>query len=146
MGWKCAAIWKATVFEARAPAFAFEAAVTPDHIDALGHVNHKVYVAWAEEAGVRHWASVAPLAAQSQYIWVASRLEVEFYRETLLHEIVRVETWLGQAQGARMDRFVVIKAAGDGAIKARARTTWALLDAARRRPVRVPAEVIAWFQ
>jgi acyl-CoA thioester hydrolase len=146
MALKCAATWKVTVFEARPAAFSFEAAVTPEHIDALGHVNHKVYVAWAEEAGVRHWAKVAPAAAQAQFIWVASRLEFEFNRETLLHEAVRVETWLGQPQGARMDRFVVISGAHNGAIKARARTTWALLDAARRRPVRVPADIITWFQ
>jgi acyl-CoA thioester hydrolase len=133
------------VFEDRPAAFSFDAVATPEHIDALGHVNHKVYVAWAEEAGVTHWARVAPLEAQARWIWVASRLEIEFYRETIVGERVRVETWLGEPQGVRFDRFVRILSVY-GVVKARARTTWALLDAARRRPARVPAGMIDWFR
>lgn len=133
------------MFEPQTPAFAFTTRADESHIDELGHVNHKVYVAWAEEAGVRHWRNVASPDAQARWIWVASRLEVEFYRETKLGEDVRVETWLGEPHGARFDRFVEIKGA-DGALKARARTTWALLDAVKRRPQRVPPELVAWFK
>ncbi|MDX2234438.1 MAG: acyl-CoA thioesterase [Hyphomonadaceae bacterium] len=126
------------------PQFSFEAAVTPAHIDELGHVNHKVYVAWAEEAGVRHWRSVAPPALQQRYVWVASRLEMDFLRETLPGDRVRVETWLGALRGARFDRHVRIVGA-DGVARARAQTTWALLDGAARRPVRVTPDIVALF-
>ena len=124
--------------------FAFDAAVEAGHIDELGHVNHKVYVAWAEEAGVRHWRVVAPPETQARYVWVASRLEMEFLRETRPGETVRVETWLGELRGARFDRHVRIVGA-DGLERARAKTTWALLDARTRRPARVPAELVALF-
>ncbi len=126
------------------PQFAFDAPVTPDHIDELGHVNHKVYVAWAEEAGVRHWRAVAPPEMQGRYVWVASQLEMAFLRETKPGETVRVETWLGALRGARFDRHVRILGP-DGGVRARAQTTWALLDAATRRPVRVPPEIVALF-
>lgn len=124
--------------------FAFDARVAPAHIDELGHVNHKVYVAWAEEAGVRHWRAVASPAMQARWIWVASRLEMEFLRETKPGETVRVETWLGERRGARFDRHVRIVGA-NGEERARARTTWALLDATTRRPARVPEDVIVAF-
>lgn len=127
-----------------APQFAFDAAVTPAHIDELGHVNHKVYVAWAEEAGVRHWRAVAPPQMQARYVWVASRLEMDFLRETKPGETVRVETWLGALRGARFDRHVRILGP-DGAVRARAQTTWALLDASTRRPARVPPEIVSLF-
>jgi acyl-CoA thioester hydrolase len=124
--------------------FSFNAVVTPAHIDELGHVNHKVYVAWAEEAGVRHWRSVATPEIQARWIWVASHLEMDFLRETRPGETVRVETWLGERRGARFDRHVrIVGAHGDE--RARARTTWALLDAVKRRPARVPDDVIAVF-
>lgn len=126
------------------PQFAFDAAVTPAHIDELGHVNHKVYVAWAEEAGVRHWRAVATPELSARYIWVASRIEMDFLRETRLGETVRVETWVGALRGARFDRHVRILGAG-GEEKARAVTTWAMLDAARRRPARVPPELVGLF-
>jgi acyl-CoA thioester hydrolase len=124
--------------------FSFDAPVTAAHIDELGHVNHKVYVAWAEEAGVRHWRAVASAGMQARWIWVASRLEMDFLRETKPGETVRVETWLGARRGARFDRHVrIVGASGDE--RARAQTTWALLDAATRRPARVPADVIKVF-
>lgn len=126
------------------PQFFFEAFVTPEHIDELGHVNHKVYVAWAEEAGVRHWRAVATPQMQQRWIWVASHLEMDFLRETKPGETVRVETWLGERRGARFDRHVRILGA-NGDERARARTTWALLDALTRRPARVPADVIEVF-
>ena len=119
--------------------FAFNAAVEGHHIDELGHVNHKVYVAWAEEAGVRPWRTVAP-----RDIWVASHLEMDFVRETKPGETVRVETWVGELRGARFDRHVRILGAG-GEERARAKTTWALLDAVKRRPVRAPPELVALF-
>jgi acyl-CoA thioester hydrolase len=81
---------------------------------------------------------------QARWIWVASRLEMDFLRETKPGETVRVETWLGDLRGARFDRHVRI-VGGDGGVRARARTTWALLDATTRRPARVPPEIVAFF-
>jgi acyl-CoA thioester hydrolase len=130
--------------EAPVVQFAFETVATPEHIDELGHVNHKVYVAWAEEAGVRHWRAFATPEVQAQYVWVASRVEIDFLRETKLGEVIRVETWLGELRGARFDRHVRIVGA-DGKEKARAKTTWALLDAVKRRPSRVPADLAERF-
>lgn len=124
--------------------FAFDTVASVEHIDELGHVNHKIYVGWAEEAGVRHWRAFASAEMQAQFIWVASRLEMDFLRETKLGEAIRVETWLGELRGARFDRHVRILGA-DGLEKARAKTTWALLDAVKRRPARVPADLAARF-
>jgi acyl-CoA thioester hydrolase len=125
------------------PQFAFDVTAGPETIDELGHVNHKVYVAWAEEAGVRHWRSAATDAMQARWFWVASRLEVDFLRETKPGETLRIETRLGDLRGARFDRLVQISGA-DG-LKAKAKTTWALIDATTRRPARVPAEILAVF-
>jgi len=124
--------------------FAFDVTAEDAHIDALGHVNHKVYVAWAEEAGVRHWRRAASAAEQVRWLWVASRLEVDFVRETLAGEALRVETRVEAPRGARFDRFVRILGA-DGRPKALVKYTWALIDAAARRPVRVPPELAARF-
>jgi acyl-CoA thioester hydrolase len=126
------------------PAYAFAVTAAPEHIDELGHVNHKIYFAWAEEAGVRHWRSLASSGLQAQWVWVASRIEADFYRETLLGETLRVETWVGEPKGARFDRFVRIVGA-DGKVRAEVKTTWALIDAEKRRPARITGELAALF-
>ncbi|MBT9446485.1 MAG: acyl-CoA thioesterase [Hyphomonadaceae bacterium] len=130
--------------EAPVAQFWFAATALPEHIDELGHVNNKVYVAWAEEAGVRHWRAFATPEEKAQYVWVAARFEMDFLRETKLGETLRVETWLGELRGARFDRHVRILGA-DGKERARAKTTWALLDAVKRRPARVPIELAERF-
>jgi acyl-CoA thioester hydrolase len=81
---------------------------------------------------------------RARWIWVASRLEIDFKRETILGEDLWVETWVGAARGARFDRYVRIVDAA-GAVKAQAVTVWALIDAATRRPARVTSEMIALF-
>lgn len=126
------------------PVLIFTVAALPDHIDELGHVNHKVYIAWAEEAGVRHWRLRATPTMQAAFFWVASRIEVDFRGETKLGEQLTVETWLGERRGARYDRHVRIVGA-DGRARAEAITTWALIDAATRRPTRVTDEIVAEF-
>ncbi|MFZ4071789.1 MAG: acyl-CoA thioesterase [Caulobacterales bacterium] len=126
------------------PALTFTVAALPEHIDELGHVNHKVYLAWAEEAGVRHWRLRAPALMQAAYFWVASRIEVDFRGESKLGETLTVETWLGERRGARYDRHVRI-VGSDGRVRAEAVTTWALIDAATRRPTRVNDDIVGSF-
>ena len=54
-------------------------------------------------------------------------------------------TWVGEApRGARFDRHVEF-VGDDGRLKVRAKTTWAILDKATGRPLRVPPEVAAAF-
>ena len=126
------------------PAYAFDVIASLEHIDELGHVNNKIYFGWAEEAGARHWRAIASPALQAQWIWVASRIEADFYRETLLGDALRVETWVGEPKGARFDRFVRIVGA-DGKERAAVKTTWALVDKEKRRPARITGELAALF-
>jgi hypothetical protein len=58
---------------------------------------------------------------------------------------VTARTWVDDAgRGARFDRHVEFTGA-DGRVHVRARTTWAIVDKARGRAIRVPPEVITPF-
>lgn len=127
-----------------APQYQFEVVAGPEHIDELGHVNHKVYFAWAEQAGVRHWRAIASPNLQARWVWVAARIEADFHRETLLGETLHVQTWVGEPKGARFDRFVRILGP-DGKERASVKTTWALIDAEKRRPARITGDLAALF-
>lgn len=120
-------------------------AVQPDDIDQFGHVNNMVYVRWVQDMAGAHWAALAPAELQAQFIWFVLRHEIDYRRPAYLDSVLEARTWVGAPKGARFDRFVQIRSAADGAVHAEARTTWAMIDAATRRPLRVPKELVALF-
>ena len=117
----------------------------PEHIDELGHVNNAVWVQWVQQVAVAHWEAVAEAAHKQAYYWVVVRHEIDYLRAAHEGDRIVARTWVGEApQGARFERFVEFTGA-DGKACVRARTTWAIIDKAAGRPVRVPREVIAPF-
>jgi acyl-CoA thioester hydrolase len=120
-------------------------AAAPEDIDELGHVNNAAWVRWIQDMATAHWHKVAPAEHVEAYIWVVIRHEIDYLRALGPGESVLGRTWVGEApKGARFDRHVEF-VGDDGKLRVRARTTWALLDKATGRPLRVPAEVAAPF-
>ena len=125
----------------------FELAFTaqPGHIDELGHVNNAVWVQWIQQVAVAHWDAVADAAHKDAYFWVVVRHEIDYLRAAYEGDRVTARTWVGQApKGARFDRFVELSG-NDGRVCVRAKTSWAIIDKASGRPIRVPAQVVAPF-
>lgn len=125
----------------------FELVVTAQDadIDELGHVNNAVWVRWIQDIATAHWRAIADPAHVDAYIWVVTRHEIDYLRALGPGETVIARTWVGEApKGARFDRIVEF-VSPDGKPHVRARTTWAILDKANGRPIRVPPDVIAPF-
>ena len=116
----------------------------PGHIDELGHVNNAVWVNWIQDIATAHWGAVASPEHQAAYIWVVTRHEIDYLKQTLAGETLTLTTWVGEPRGARFDRFVEI-AGPDGALRVKAVTTWALIDKASGRLARVRPEIAAPF-
>ncbi|WP_373868579.1 acyl-CoA thioesterase [Sphingomonas psychrolutea] len=117
----------------------------PADIDALGHVNNAVWVRWIQELAVAHWAAVASVEQQAAYVWVVTRHEIDYRGNVSVGETVTGETWVpAPPKGARFDRHVRF-AGSDGLVKVEAVTTWALLDRATGRLLRVRPEIAAPF-
>jgi acyl-CoA thioester hydrolase len=114
-------------------------------IDELGHVNNAVWVRWIQDMATAHWNAVADPAHVDAYVWVVTRHEIDYLRAVLPGETVVGRTWVGEApKGARFDRHVEFLGT-DGKPRVRAKTTWAIIDKASGRPIRVPADVAAPF-
>ena len=117
----------------------------PGDIDELGHVNNAVWVRWIQDVAVAHWNAVAPSAHRDAYIWVVTRHEIDYRGNVKAGETVTAETWVSEPpRGARFDRHMRFLGA-DGKVRVEAKTTWAILDRASGRLIRVPAEVAAPF-
>src|SRR4051812_17302191 len=117
----------------------------PDDIDMLGHVNNAVWVKWVQDVAVAHLDAIAPPEHRDAYIWVVTRHEIDYRGNVSEGETVTAETWVSEPpRGARFDRHMKFTGA-DGKIRVEATTTWALLDRASGRLLRVSAEVAAPF-
>ena len=127
------------------PVFEHRITAKAEHIDELGHVNNAVWVQWIQEVALAHWYSVAAPEHQDDYIWVVVRHEIDYLRAVREGETVTGRTWVGEEpKGARFDRLMEF-VGEDGKVRVKARTTWAIIDKAAGRPIRVPPEVIAPF-
>ena len=125
--------------------FTLPITATAEDIDELGHVNNAVWVRWIQEIAVAHWNAVAPATHRDAYVWVVTRHEIDYRGNVAAGEAVTAETWVPEPpRGARFDRYVRF-VGGDGKVKVEAKTTWAIIDRASGRLIRVPAEVAAPF-
>lgn len=117
----------------------------PEDIDILGHVNNAVWVKWIQDVAVAHWHAIAAPEHHDAYIWVITRHEIDYRASVLEGETVTAETWVQEPpKGARFNRYMKFTGA-DGKVRVEAKTTWAILDRATGRLVRVPPEVAAPF-
>jgi len=118
---------------------------TAEDIDEHGHVNNAVWVRWIQDLAGAHWYAAAPPEHRDAFIWVVTRHEIDYLRSVKEGETVTGRTWVPHApRGARFDRHMEFTGA-DGKVRVKAVTTWAVLDRATGRPLRVPPEVATAF-
>ncbi|MEO5867621.1 MAG: acyl-CoA thioesterase [Sphingomonas sp.] len=98
-----------------------------------------------QDIATAHWAAVASAVQQAAYVWVVTRHEIDYRGNVGAGQTVTGETWIdAPPKGARFDRHVRFIGT-DGKVKVEALTTWALLDRATGRLLRVRDEIAAPF-
>ena len=127
------------------PPFTLTFTASPADIDELGHVNNAVWVRWIQDMATSHWAAVADPADVAAYIWVVTRHEIDYRGNVAAGENVTGKTWIEKPpRGATFDRRVEF-VNDAGKILVSANTTWAMIDRASGRLMRVPADVATPF-
>ena len=117
---------------------------TPADIDELGHVNNAVWVRWIQTLATDHWQAAVTADHIAAYVWVVIRHEIDYLGNLADGESVTARTWVADAPvGAKFDRYAEFTK--DGRAVVRAKTTWAVLDRASGRLVRVPKDVPGRF-
>jgi acyl-CoA thioester hydrolase len=102
-------------------------------------------VRWIQDMATWQWRDLAEPGHVDAYVWVVVRHEIDYLRAAVSGETVTARTWVAEApKGARFDRHVEF-VGEDGKPKVRAKTTWAILEKATGKPLRVPQEVAAPF-
>ncbi|MXO86684.1 acyl-CoA thioesterase [Altererythrobacter aurantiacus] len=115
------------------------------HIDELGHVNNTVWLQWVQDIATEHWNAVADPEHRDRFVWVVTRHEIDYRGNVREGERVEVTTYIPDPpKGARFDRCVDFRDESGKVIVA-ARSTWAMLERASGRLVRIRPEVAAPF-
>jgi len=120
-----------------------------DDIDALGHVNNQVYLAWLERAAWSH--SAARGADWHTYrrldrAMVARRHEIDYLGACYEGDTVLVGTWVSAPTRAGLTRLYQGIRERDGRTVMRARTRWACVSLSTGRPARMPAEFVEAYR
>lgn len=118
----------------------------PADIDELGHVNNTVWVRWVQEIATAHWRAVADAAHVDAFVWVVTRHEIDYRGNVGEGAEVIATTYIpGKPIGARFDRCVDFFDSASGKLLVAVRSTWAMLDRASGRLMRIRPEIAAPF-
>ena len=114
--------------------------VREEHLDSLRHVNNEVYLQWVNDIAKSHWAYLTSGKFDQRYFWVIRRHEIDYLRQALLNDELKIVTWVGETDGVWSVRHVQIKRGEELLVDVK--TTWILIDKVNNRPVRISAEVL----
>ena len=127
------------------PTYTMTFTALPEHIDVYGHVNNAVWVRWMEDVATAHWNLIAPKEHQDAYAWFVTRHEIDYRGNIPEGESCEATTEIGKAPtGARFERRTTFRDR-EGKLLVSAVTSWAMIDRATGKIMRVPREVAGQF-
>ncbi len=115
-------------------------------LDALGHVNHAVFITYLEHARTRWWRQLLGERRFEEEGFVMARVEIDYRKPIGLDDPVRVElrcTHMGHTSFALA--YKVIRET-DGVILAEAQTVQVMVDFTNMRPHILRAQTEAWLK
>jgi acyl-CoA thioester hydrolase len=128
------------------PIFAVRIEVSPEETSALvPHANNIVILGWVDLAASLHGAHAGAAReeiAREGRMWFVARHEIDYLAEAFVGDALVLATWLERAGRTSLVRATAI-VRPDGTVVARARSRWAFVDLATRRPTAIPAEALA---
>ncbi|MCH5376949.1 MAG: acyl-CoA thioesterase [Planctomycetes bacterium] len=128
------------------PFFDLRHTVTPDEIDAQGHVHNLRYLQWTlwaagEHSKVAGWD--AATALRSGFGWVVRSHDVTYRAAALAGDELTIRTWVSDLARFASRRKYVICRPDDRAILARVETRWVYVDLTQHRVVAIPRDVVS---
>lgn len=118
-------------------------------MDALGHVNHAVYLSYLEQAAIEHLESLGLSLNSYQEmggIFVLRRMEVDYLRSAIASDTLEIKTWLQTMRGTRVIRKYEICRHGETELLLAAEALWVWVDAVSMRPKAIPNPLVELFE
>ncbi|MDG2408801.1 MAG: thioesterase [Pirellulales bacterium] len=119
-----------------------------NEVEPDGYVSCLTYLLWTRSAAQEHSAKQG--WTHEKYIeigaaWVVRTHHIDYFRPAFAGEEVVIDTWVSNFGKTRSLRKYLIRRPEDDCVLVTAETNWALVDIAKRRPRRIPQEIIDSF-
>jgi acyl-CoA thioester hydrolase len=124
--------------------FSHSFTVKPEDIDEQGHVNNVVYLRWIQDVAVAHWFAYTTEEIRNKYVWMVSRHEIDYRRQSFAGEEIIAATWIGKWTAVTCERFTGITRGPDLLVSSR--TIWVMIDRQTTKPVRITSDIKERFQ
>ncbi|MGA8853298.1 MAG: acyl-CoA thioesterase [Christiangramia sp.] len=115
--------------------------VEEKHLDKQKHVNNVQYVQWVQDVAEEHWEKRASEEQKAKVIWVVVKHEISYKKEAFLGDNISLQTYVGNTTHVTSTRHVIVKNAETGKLLVEAKTTWCLLDAETKKPVKISEDL-----
>jgi acyl-CoA thioester hydrolase len=119
--------------------------VTKEDLDELNHVNNIRYVQWVQHVAKEHWVSFASEEIRNAYFWIMLTHFIEYKRPALLHDVIKLKTYVIKAEGVTSTRIVEIINNKTNKLLAKSETTWCFMNSNSMKPNRIPDEISKIF-
>jgi acyl-CoA thioester hydrolase len=119
--------------------------VTKDDLDELNHVNNVRYVQWVQDVAKEHWLAFASEEIREAYFWIMLTHFIEYKRPALLHDVLKLKTYVVKAEGVTSTRIVEIINNKTNKLLAKSETIWCFMNSSTMKPNRIPNEISKIF-
>jgi acyl-CoA thioester hydrolase len=115
-------------------------------LDALGHVNHAVFITYLEHARTRWWDDYLAGRSFKEEGFLIARVEVDYRKPILLGDSVRVDLRCSQVGHTSFSLAYKVVRAQDEVVLAEGQSVQVMMDFASQRPKPVRAQTQAWLR
>ncbi|GAB4029411.1 MAG: acyl-CoA thioesterase [Elusimicrobiota bacterium] len=127
--------------------FEFVHNVTPDEVDAFGHVNNVSYIRWFNFVAARHCQEVGHSGAdmwKNGFGWIIKSHKIDYIVPVKPYEKLKIYTEVVSVKAASsLRKYSVLNERGE--VCATGETLWVWVDYKTGKPARIPEEVAAKF-
>lgn len=110
-------------------------------LDGYGHVNNSVYLSYMEVARSKCYKEYFKNSIENNKWFVLTSAEIQ-YKKMITEECkVFIKLWISEAKGA-VFTFNYIIHDNNGTVYSTAKSSHAVFDAIKKRPLRVPPEIV----
>lgn len=120
--------------------------VEEKHLDEQNHVNNVQYVQWVQDVAKAHWKARATEEQNKKFFWIVVTHEISYKQQAFLGDKILLQTYVGETSHVKSERHVIIKNAETEKVLVEAKTTWALMDQEKKKPVKISEELKKVFQ
>ena len=115
-------------------------------LDALGHVNHAVFITYLEQARWRWWEQFLAGRPFLEEGFLIARVEIDYRKPILLDDAIRVEMRCTQVGNTSFTVGYTVIRERDQVVLAEAHTVQVSMDFQSQRPRPLRPATLAWLK